>query len=56
MLPGVLVGLLSLLADTRALASVPMPLVMIPLVFSTFYPNARDVFGDAQEVLDAKHP
>ena len=56
-LPGVLVGLLSLLSPTLgALASVSMPLVMIPLVFSTFYPNARDVFGDAQEVLDAKHP
>ncbi|MCB1898570.1 BPSS1780 family membrane protein [Cognatazoarcus halotolerans] len=56
-LPGILVGLLSLVSPTLgALASVPMPLIMIPIVFATFYPNARDVFGDAQEVLDATRP
>lgn len=44
--PGIIVGVLGLVSPTLAtLASVPLPLVVVPVVFASFYINARDVFG-----------
>lgn len=52
-LPGILIGVLSLVSPTLgALASVPLPLIMVPVVFATFYPNVRDVFGDVATLPD----
>jgi len=46
-LPAMLIGLLGAVSPTlAALVSVPLPLIMVPLVFATFYPNVRDIFGD----------
>lgn len=46
-LPGILVAFLGMLSPTlAALVSVPLPLIMVPIVFSSFYPNVRDVFGE----------
>lgn len=45
--PALIVGTISLFSPMlAALLSVPLPLIMIPVVFATFYPNVRDVFGD----------
>ncbi|QDF98987.1 hypothetical protein CJ010_21840 [Azoarcus sp. DD4] len=45
-LPGIIVGTLGLISPTLAtLVSVPLPLILIPIVFASFYCNARDVFG-----------
>jgi hypothetical protein len=46
-LPGILVGVLGLMSPMLAtLVSVPLPVLLIPMVFASFYVNARDVFGD----------
>ncbi len=45
-LPGVLIGVLGLISPTLAtLVSVPLPLILIPVMFASFYVNAREVFG-----------
>src|SRR5690606_13156564 len=45
-LPGIVIGVLGLGSPTLAtLASVPLPLVVVPVVFASFYITARDVFG-----------
>lgn len=45
-LPGIVIGTLGLISPTLAtLVSVPLPLILIPVVFASFYCNARDVFG-----------
>jgi hypothetical protein len=47
LLPGILVGLLSLISPILgSLLSIPLPLVLLPVVFASFYVNAREVFGD----------
>jgi len=52
--PAVLIGLLGAVSPTlAALVSVPLPLIMVPVVFATFYPNVRDIFGDPQPRSDA---
>jgi len=58
-LPGLVVGILGLLSPTlAALASVPLPLIMVPIVFASFYPNVRDIFGEppatAPQAADVK--
>lgn len=46
LLPGILVGLLSLISPILgSLVSIPLPLVLLPVVFASFYVNACDVFG-----------
>jgi hypothetical protein len=45
-LPGVLVGVLGLLSPTLgSLAALPIPLIILPIVFASFYIATRDVFG-----------
>ncbi|CAL96222.1 BPSS1780 family membrane protein [Azoarcus olearius] len=45
LIPGLIVGVLGLISPTLAtLVSVPLPLILIPVVFASFYCNARDVF------------
>ena len=45
-LPGVLVGVLGLLSPTLgSLAALPIPLIILPVIFTTFYTATRDVFG-----------
>ncbi|MCB1910045.1 MAG: hypothetical protein KDH15_22000 [Rhodocyclaceae bacterium] len=46
-LPAVVIGVIGSFSPTvAALISVPLPLIMVPIVFATFYPNVRDIFGD----------
>ena len=46
LLPGVVVGLVSLLSPLLgSLLSIPLPLVLLPVVFASFYVNACEVFG-----------
>ena len=51
-LPGVAIGVLSVISPTLGtLASVPLPLIVVPVVFSTFYPNVRDVFSEPESAV-----
>ena len=44
--PGLVIGVLGLVSPTLAtLASFPVPLILIPVLFASFFANARDVFG-----------
>jgi hypothetical protein len=46
LLPGLLIGAVGLISPTLAtLLSLPVPLVLVPVVFASFYINAREVFG-----------
>lgn len=46
LLPGIVVGLISLISPMLgSLLSIPLPLVLLPVVFASFYVNACDVFG-----------
>ncbi|AYH42265.1 BPSS1780 family membrane protein [Azoarcus sp. DN11] len=46
-LPGILLGLVGMASPMLAtLLSVPLPLLLIPIVFASFYANARDIFGE----------
>lgn len=48
-LPGILLAVVGLVSPTlAALLSVPLPLILIPIVFASFYANARDIFGPAE--------
>lgn len=52
LLPGLVVGLLSLVSPILgSLLSIPLPLILLPVVFASFYVNAREVFGP--EVVDS---
>ncbi len=45
LLPGILIGVLGQLSPMAAtLVSVPLPILVVPVVFASFYINARDVF------------
>ena len=45
-LPGILIGALGLLSPTLgSLAALPIPLIILPVIFTTFYTATRDVFG-----------
>lgn len=45
-LPGVVIGVLGLLSPTLgSLAALPIPLIILPIVFASFYTATRDVFG-----------
>lgn len=45
-LPGLLIGILGLVSPMLAtLASFPLPLLLVPVLFASFYANTRDVFG-----------
>lgn len=45
--PALVIGVIGVFSPTlAALVSVPLPLIMVPIVFATFYPNVRDIFGD----------
>lgn len=47
-LPGLVIGLVSLLSPVLgSLLTLPLPLVLVPVVFASFYANAIDVFGQA---------
>lgn len=47
-LPGIVIGVLGLISPMLAtLVSVPLPVLLIPIVFASFYTNIRDVFADA---------
>lgn len=54
-LPGIVIGVVGLISPTLAtVLSVPLPLILIPIVFASFYTTARDVFGlpeDAVSIL-----
>ena len=57
-LPGVVVGVLGLLSPTLGnLAALPIPLIILPIVFASFYTATCDVFGhpdrNAERLLDA---
>lgn len=46
LLPGLLIGAVGLISPTLAtLLSLPLPLILVPVVFASFYVNAREVFG-----------
>ena len=46
LLPGLLLGIIGMVSPTLAtLLSVPLPLLLIPMIFASFYANARDIFG-----------
>ena len=46
-LPALAIAVIGMFSPTlAALISVPLPLIMVPIVFATFYPNVRDIFGD----------
>jgi hypothetical protein len=46
LLPGLLLGIIGMISPTLAtLLSVPLPLLLIPMIFASFYANARDIFG-----------
>jgi hypothetical protein len=48
-LPGILLAVVGQVSPTlAALLSVPLPLILIPIVFASFYANARDIFGPAE--------
>ena len=45
-LPGLVVAVLGLLSPTLgSLAALPVPLIVLPIVFASFYTATRDVFG-----------
>lgn len=49
LLPGVVVGILSLVSPVLgSLLSIPLPFILLPVVFASFYVNARDVFPDLE--------
>lgn len=49
-LPGLVIGTLGLVSPTLAtLLSVPLPLLLIPVIFASFYANARDVFREPRD-------
>lgn len=49
-LPGIVVGLVSLISPMLgSLLSIPLPLVLLPVVFASFYVNAREVFGELDD-------
>ena len=46
LLPGLVIGAVGLISPTLAtLLSLPLPLILVPVVFASFYVNAREVFG-----------
>lgn len=46
LLPGLLLGIIGMVSPTLAtLLSVPLPLLLVPMIFGSFYANARDIFG-----------
>lgn len=46
LLPGIVIGVVGLVSPMLAtLLSIPLPLILIPVVFASFYTSARDVFG-----------
>ena len=57
LLPGLIVGVIGMVSPTLAtLLSVPVPLVLVPVVFASFYVNAREVFGLPGDVLATSVP
>jgi hypothetical protein len=53
-LPGIVIGVLGLVSPMLAtLVSIPLPLILIPVIFASFFTSARDVFGlpDAPAVV-----
>ncbi|KAI5913180.1 BPSS1780 family membrane protein [Thauera sp. 2A1] len=57
LLPGLIVGVIGMVSPTLAtLLSVPVPLVLVPVVFASFYVNAREVFGLPGDVLATAVP
>lgn len=52
-LPGIVLGIIGTVSPTLAtLLSVPLPLLLIPIVFASFYTNARDIFGEPGNASD----
>ena len=46
LLPGLVVAVLGLLSPTLgSVAALPVPLIILPIVFASFYTATRDVFG-----------
>ncbi|ATE62270.1 BPSS1780 family membrane protein [Thauera sinica] len=57
LVPGLVIGVIAMISPTLAtLLSVPLPLVTVPVVFASFYVNARDVFGLPGEAPPALPP
>lgn len=55
-LPGLLLGLIGLLSlELASLLSIPVPLVVVPVLFASFYTNARDVFGPLDNLGADEH-
>ena len=56
-LPGIIIGVLGLASPTLAtLVSFPLPLVLVPILFASFYANVRDVFGLPDEKASSALP
>lgn len=54
-LPALVIGVAGLVSPMLAtLLSLPLPLILIPIVFASFYVNAREIFGLPEGVADAK--
>ena len=55
--PGLIIGVMGLVSPSLAtLASVPLPLVLVPVLFASFYANIRDVFGLPDDKASAALP
>ena len=53
-LPALLLGVIGLLSPTLAsVLSIPVPLVVVPVLFASFYTNACDVFGPPERLTGA---
>lgn len=49
-IPGIIIGVIGLMSPTLAtILTVPLPLILVPIVFASFYTSARDVFGLPEE-------
>ncbi|MBL8447626.1 MAG: hypothetical protein JNJ44_09480 [Zoogloeaceae bacterium] len=47
--PGVIVGIVTLASPMLgSLLSIPLPLILLPVIFASFYVNIRDVFPDLE--------
>ena len=54
-LPAIVLGTVAAVSPMLAtLLSVPLPLIVIPIIFASFYANARDIFGEPDDEPTAR--
>lgn len=52
LVPGIIIGVIGLISPTFAtILTVPLPLILVPVIFASFYTSARDVFGLPDDVI-----